>query len=59
MVQDHNDGHIKLCNKKSNSKCETVLFKLLHEIGPEYDIKKENWRILTNKEIYASVNNLL
>jgi hypothetical protein len=24
-------------------------------IGPVYDNEKENWRILTNKEIYASV----
>ena len=24
-------------------------------LGPVYDRKKENWRILTNKEIYASV----
>jgi hypothetical protein len=24
-------------------------------LGPEYDNEKENWRILTNKEIYASV----
>jgi hypothetical protein len=24
-------------------------------LGPVYDIEKENWRILTNKEIYASV----
>jgi len=24
-------------------------------IGPAYDKEKENWRILTNKEIYASV----
>jgi hypothetical protein len=23
--------------------------------GPVYDSEKENWRILTNKEIYASV----
>jgi len=23
--------------------------------GPVYDNEKENWRILTNKEIYASV----
>jgi len=23
--------------------------------GPVYDNKKENWRILTNKEIYAIV----
>jgi hypothetical protein len=24
-------------------------------LGPECDNEKENWRILTNKEIYASV----
>ena len=24
-------------------------------LGPVYDNKKENWKILTNKEIYASV----
>jgi len=24
-------------------------------LGPEYDNEKENWRILTNKEIYAMV----
>jgi hypothetical protein len=24
-------------------------------LGPVFDRKKENWRILTNKEIYASV----
>jgi hypothetical protein len=28
-------------------------------LGPVYDIEKENWRILTNKEICAVVNNLL
>jgi hypothetical protein len=26
-------------------------------LGPVYDKKKENWRILTNKEIYAMVKN--
>jgi len=25
-------------------------------LGPVYDNEKENWRILTNKEIYTSVN---
>ena len=25
-------------------------------LGPVYDNEKENWRILTNKEIYAMVN---
>jgi len=24
-------------------------------LGPVYDSEKENWRILTNKEIYANV----
>ena len=28
-------------------------------LGPVYDNEKENWRILTNKKIYASVTNLL
>ena len=28
-------------------------------LGPVYDNDKENWRILANKEIYASVKNLL
>jgi len=26
-------------------------------LGPIYDNEKENWRILTNKEIYATVKN--
>jgi hypothetical protein len=26
-------------------------------LGPVYDIEKENWRILSNKEIYAIVKN--
>jgi hypothetical protein len=26
-------------------------------LGPAYDNEKENWRILTNKEIYANVKN--
>jgi len=28
-------------------------------LGAVYDNEKGNWRILTNKEIYASVKNLL
>jgi len=27
-------------------------------LGPVYDNEKENWRILTNKEIYASVKKI-
>jgi len=29
-----------------------------YDLGPVYDIEKENWKILTNKEIYASVKKL-
>jgi hypothetical protein len=28
-------------------------------LGPEYDNEKENLRVLTNKEMYARVKNLL
>jgi len=28
-------------------------------LGPMYDNEKENWRILSNKEIYAVVKNPL
>ena len=28
-------------------------------LGPVYDKEKENWRILTNKEIYEELKNLL
>jgi hypothetical protein len=27
-------------------------------LGPVYDNKKENWRILTNNEIYASIKTI-
>jgi len=27
-------------------------------LGPVYDNEKENWRILTNKEIYATADSL-
>jgi hypothetical protein len=27
-------------------------------LGPVYDNEKENWNILTNKEIYAVVENI-
>ena len=32
---------------------ETKMYRRI--LGPVYDNEKENWRILTNKEIYASV----
>jgi hypothetical protein len=38
---------------------DTILFQCCISVrrilGPVYDNEKENWRILTNKEIYASV----
>jgi len=36
---------------------ERILYRII--LGPINDNEKENWRILTNKEIYASVKNLL
>ena len=32
---------------------ETKVYRRI--LGPVYDNERENWRILTNKEIYASV----
>ena len=38
----------------------TIISNLLTEIlGPVYDNEKENWGILTNKEIYVMVKNAL
>jgi len=43
-------------NKDRQKAIEHFLKKMYRRIlGPVYDNKKENWRILTNKEIYASV----
>jgi hypothetical protein len=39
--------------KQLNSSESKVYRRIL---GPLYENEKENWRILTNKEIYASVN---
>jgi hypothetical protein len=33
--------------------CERKVYRRI--LGPENDNEKENWRVLTNKEIYASV----
>jgi len=43
---------IKREGKKLNISERKVYRRIL---GPVYDNEKENWRILTNKEIYASV----
>jgi len=35
------------------SKCERKVYRRI--LGPVYDSEKEDWRILTDKEIYVSV----
>ena len=43
--------------KKEREKANIVERKVYRRIlGPVYDNEKENWRILTNKEMYAVVN---
>jgi hypothetical protein len=39
------------------TKCQHATSRLPKLLGPVYDNKKENWRILTNKEIYVMVKN--
>jgi len=40
-------------NRKQLNISERKVYRRI--LGPVYDNEKENWRILTNKEIYASV----
>jgi hypothetical protein len=49
--------HQKLGLTKRERKQLNVFEKKVYGriLGPVYDSEKENWRILTNKEIYASV----
>jgi len=43
-------------NKEKHKKSKIFETKVYRRIlGPVYDNEKENWRILTNKEIYASL----
>jgi len=47
-------------NKERQKAIQRFLKKVCGIIlGPVYDNEKENWRILTNKEMYARVENLL
>jgi len=43
--------------KKANKHSERKVYRRI--LGPVYDNEKENWTILTNKEIYAMVKNPL
>jgi len=44
-------------DRKQMNICERKVYRRI--LGPVYDNEKENWRILTNKEIYSGVKNLL
>jgi len=45
-----------ILTKRDRKQINVVERKVYRRIfGPEYDNKKENWRILTNKDIYALV----
>jgi len=46
-------------NKKRQKANKHFEGKVCGILGPIYDNEKENWRILTNKEIYAMVKNPL
>ena len=46
--------------KRDEKQLKTFERKVYSRIlDPVYDNEKENWRILTNKEIYANLKNLL
>ena len=50
--------HVHKRDRKQMNIFERKVYR--RTLGPVYDNEKENWRILTNKEIYASVKkNLL
>ena len=66
-TREHNNSqNVNICtrnldtNKEIESKRTFLKGKCIERIlGPVHDTEKENWRILTNKEIYAIVKNLL
>ena len=67
-TKEHNNRqHVNVCirnwdtNKEGQKAIEHFERKFSRSIlGPVYDNEKENWRILTDKEIYARVKkNLL
>jgi len=46
-------GHLTKRDRKQLKVFERKVYRRI--LGPVYDNEKENWRILTNKEIYAGV----
>ena len=63
-TKEHNNRqnvNIRIRNWDTNRERDRKQLKIFERkvyrriLGPVYDNEKENWRILTNKEIYASV----
>jgi hypothetical protein len=46
-------GHLAKRDRKQLDIFERKVYRII--LGPVYDNEKENWRILTNREIYASI----
>jgi hypothetical protein len=62
-TKEHNNRqNFNICignlgTNKERQKAIEHFWKERRILGPTYDNEKENWRILTNKEIYARVKN--
>ena len=52
-LYDSETGTLTKTDRKQLNIFERKVYRRI--LGPVYDNGKENWRILTNKEIYASV----
>ena len=67
MTKEHNNSqNVNICirnleTNKQRQKTQSIFKRKVYRriLGPVYDNRKENWRILSNKEIYARVKNLL
>ena len=60
-VSKNNRQNINICIRNLDTNKERKQLNVFERkvyrriLGPVYDREKENWRILTNKEIYANV----
>jgi hypothetical protein len=52
-ITSHNTWTLTKRDRKQLNVFERKVYRRI--LGPVYDNEKENWRILTNKEIYESV----
>jgi len=62
MTKGHdNKQNINICIRNLDTNRDTKQLNIFERkmyrriLGPVYDNEKEDWRVLTNKEIYASV----